>query len=215
IGKGRSLGNLGNISQHLGDYAQAINYQQQYLDLARIYKDRQGEGIALGGLGLSYYYQEEYTQAINYTLKSLEIAREIKDLGAEGNALNNLGGIHFKFGNLGEAEKFLCTAMQAWESIRARLGDNDAYKVSVFEEQARTYRLLQKVLIAQNKITEALEVAERGRARAFVELLASRLSPSQNSESTIASPTLQQIKQIAKAQNATLVEYSILGDEFK
>ncbi|MFM6198206.1 MAG: CHAT domain-containing protein, partial [Dolichospermum sp.] len=57
--------------------------------------------------------------------------------------------------------------------------------------------------------------AERGRARAFVELLASRLSPSQNSESTIASPTLQQIKQIAKAQNATLVEYSILGDEFK
>lgn len=215
IGKGRSLGNLGNISQHLGDYAQAINYQQQYLDLARIYKDRQGEGNALGGLGLSYYYQEEYTQALNYTLKSLEIAREIKDLGAEGNALNNLGGIHFKFGNLGEAEKFLCTAMQAWESIRARLGDNDAYKVSVFEEQARTYRLLQKVLIAQNKITEALEVAERGRARAFVELLASRLSPSQNSESTIASPTLQQIKQIAKAQNATLVEYSILGDEFK
>ncbi|MFM6346488.1 MAG: tetratricopeptide repeat protein, partial [Dolichospermum sp.] len=69
-------------------------------------RDRQGEGNALGGLGLSYYYQEEYTQALNYTLKSLEIAREIKDLGAEGNALNNLGGIHFKFGNLGEAEKF-------------------------------------------------------------------------------------------------------------
>ncbi|WP_199334151.1 MULTISPECIES: CHAT domain-containing tetratricopeptide repeat protein [Nostocaceae] len=215
IGEGRSLGNLGNIYQHLGDYAQAINYQQQYLDLARKYKDIQGEGIALGGLGLSYYYQEEYTQALNYTLESLEIAREIKDLGAEGNALNNLGGIHFKFGNLGEAEKFLRTAMQAWESIRARLGDNDAYKVSVFEEQARTYRLLQKVLIAQNKITEALEVAERGRARAFVELLASRLSPSENPESTIASPTLQQIKQIAKAQNATLVEYSIIGDEFK
>jgi CHAT domain-containing protein/Flp pilus assembly protein TadD len=215
IGEGRSLGNLGNIYQHLGDYAQAINYQQQYLDLARIYRDRQGEGIALGGLGLSYYYQEKYTQALNYTLESLEIAREIQDLGAEGNALNNLGGIHFKFGNLGEAEKFLCTAMEAWESIRERLGDNDAYKVSVFEEQARTYRLLQKVLIAQNKITEALEVAERGRARAFVELLASRLSPSENPESTIASPTLQQIKQIAKAQNATLVEYSIIGDEFK
>jgi CHAT domain-containing protein len=199
----------------LGDYAQAINYQQKYLDIARKYKDPQGEGIALGGLGLSYYYREEYTQALNYTLESLEISREIKDLGAEGDALNNLGGIHFKFGNLGEAEKFLRTAMEARESIRARLGNNDAYKISVFEEQARTYRLLQKVLIAQNKITEALEVAERGRARAFVELLASRLSPSENPESTIASPTLQQIKQIAKAQNATLVEYSIIGDEFK
>lgn len=217
IGEGRSLGNLGNIYQRLGEYAQAIKYQQKYLHLARKYKDHQGEGIALGGLGLTYYYQEEYTQALNYTLESLKIAREIKDLGAEGNALNNLGGIHFKSGNLGEAEKVLRTAMEARESIRARLGDNDAYKISVFEEQARTYRLLQKVLIAQNKTTEALEVAERGRARAFVELLASRLSPSQNSESTIASPppTLQQIKQIAKAQNATLVEYSIIGDEVK
>ncbi|MEH2061705.1 MAG: CHAT domain-containing tetratricopeptide repeat protein [Nostoc sp.] len=179
------------------------------------YREEDFSNILLGFYQSTFRYQEEYTQALNHTQESLKIAREIQALGAEGDALNNLGGIHFKFGNLGEAEKFLRTAMEAWESIRARLGDNDAYKVSVFEEQARTYRLLQKVLIAQNKITEALEVAERGRARAFVELLASRLSPSENPESTIASPTLQQIKQMAKAQNATLVEYSIIGDEFK
>lgn len=215
IFEGRSLGNLGNIYLQLGDYAQAIKYQEQHLALARKYKDRQGEGIALGGLGLTCYYQEKYTQALNYTLESLEIAREIQDLGAEGNRLNNLGGIYFKSGNVGEAEKVLYTAMEARESIRSRLGDNDDYKVSVFEEQARTYRLLQKVLIIQSKITEALEVAERGRARAFVELLASRLSPTTTEELTIDPPNLNQIKQIAKAQNATLVEYSIIGDEFK
>jgi CHAT domain-containing protein len=99
------------------------------------------------------------------------------------------------------------------------LGDNDAYKVSIFERQARTYRLLQQVLIAQNKTNDALEIAERGRARAFVELLAKRVSPEEaqgiTSPSTVASPTIEQIKQIAKVQNSTLVQYSIIYDDFK
>jgi len=78
-------------------------------------------------------------------------------------------------------------------------------KVSIFEEQARTYRLLQKVLIAQNKPNEALEIAERGRARALVDLLSQQLSPSQVSISIASIPNLNQIKQIATQQNSTLL----------
>ncbi|MCX7592930.1 MAG: hypothetical protein N2235_04040 [Fischerella sp.] len=70
---------------------------------------------------------------------------------------------------------------------------------------------LQNVLVSQNpnKIEVALEIAERGRARAFVELLASRLGLS-----TISPPSIDKIKQVAKQQNATLVEYSLISDEF-
>jgi CHAT domain-containing protein len=57
----------------------------------------------------------------------------------------------------------------------------------------------------------ALEVVERGRARAFVELLAKQLSP--QSQEGIKYPSLEEIKQIAQQQNATLVEYSILPDQ--
>lgn len=91
------------------------------------------------------------------------------------------------------------------------MGSNDAYKVSIFEQQARTYRLLQQVLIAQKKTDAALEIAERGRARAFVDLLARKFDS--NSSQKILPPTIQQIKQIAKQQNATLVEYSITLSE--
>ena len=59
--------------------------------------------------------------------------------------------------------------------MRAGLGSHDRFKVSVFERQSGTYRQLQKVLIALNRPEAALEIAERGRARAFVELLAKRL----------------------------------------
>jgi CHAT domain-containing protein len=219
LGEGASLGNLGLAYYSLGDYAKAIEYQQQRLAIAREIKDPQGEGMALGNLGNAYNSLGDYAKAIEYYQQHLAIAREIQDLDGEGAALNNLGYGLLKSGNLLEAEKILRTGIEVWESQRERLGKNDAYKVSIFEQQARTYRLLQQVLIAQNKTNDALEIAERGRARAFVELLAKRVSPVEaqgiTSPLTVASPTIEQIKQIAKVQNSTLVQYSIIYDNFK
>jgi hypothetical protein len=43
----------------------------------------------------------------------------------------------------------------------------DENKVFLFDTQVRTYGILQQVLIAQNKLEAALEIAERGRARAL------------------------------------------------
>jgi CHAT domain-containing protein/tetratricopeptide (TPR) repeat protein len=219
LGEGTSLGSLGLAYHSLGDYAKAIKYHQQSLAIAREIKDRQGEGVSLGNLGNAYLALGDYAKAIEYHQQRLVIAREIGDKDGEGVVLNNLGLALQKSGNLSEAERTFRTGIEVWESQRRILGDKDAYKVSIFERQARTYRLLQKVLIAQNKTNDALLIAERGRARAFVELLARRLSPEGaqgiTSPSTVASPTIEQIQQIAKVQNSTLVEYSIIYDDFK
>ncbi|MEO1375621.1 MAG: CHAT domain-containing protein, partial [Cyanobacteria bacterium J06635_10] len=107
-------------------------------------------------------------------------------------------------------ETTLFEGIKVLESIRGQLS-NDTNKVSIFDTQFNTYRTLQKVLIAQNKTDTALEIAERGRGRAFVELLASLLNLQQKPQAS----KIEQIKQIAKAQNATLVQYSRIGDEFK
>jgi len=85
--------------------------------------------------------------------------------------------------------------------------------VSIFEEQARTYSTLQQVLIAQDKPNDALVIAEQERAGEFVELLARRLSTNPNAIPDINKPTIERIKQIAKVQNATLIEYSITVDD--
>ena len=222
LGEGRSLGNLGIAYYALGDYAKAIDYHQQRLAIAREIKDRLGEGQSLGDLGIAYQTLGDYAKAIEYQQQRLVIAREIKDRLGEGQSLHNLGHALQRSGNQAEAEKTLRSGIEAWESLRERLGGNDAYKVSIFEQQASTYRTLQKVLIAQNQPTAALEVAESGRARAFVELLATRLSFTSYAQSkdptTLAStspPNIQQIQQIAKQQNATLIEYSIIYDDFK
>ncbi|MEG4484393.1 CHAT domain-containing tetratricopeptide repeat protein [Microcoleus sp. D2_18a_B4] len=209
--EGKALGNLGNAYLFLGDYAKAIEYAQQELAIAREIKDRQSEGEALGSLGLAYYSLGDYAKAIEYTQQWLAIAREIKDRPSEGTALNNLGVALANSGNLPAAEKTLLDSIKVSESLRAGL--DDANKVSIFETQTNPYVILQKVFIAQKKTNDALEIAERGRARAFVELLASRQAPSASIATTIDPPNIQQIQQIAKEQNATLVEYSTIGNE--
>ncbi|WP_331001329.1 CHAT domain-containing protein [Nostoc sp. WHI] len=93
------------------------------------------------------------------------------------------------------------------------LGLTDAEKVSIFEQQAFTYRFLQQSLVAQNKINSALEVSDRARGRAFIELLASKQLEKPNPLLNIKPLALQQIKNIAKVENATLVQYSIIGNE--
>src|SRR5919202_753349 len=216
LGEGQSLGNLGIAYFSLGDYAKAIEYHQQDLALARELKDRLGEEQSLGNLGIAYFSLGDYAKAIDYQQQSLAISREIGDKDGEGRALNNLGNALQKSGNLTQAEKILRAGIETWESQRGRLGNNDAYKVSIFEQQASTYRLLQKVLTQENHPNAALLIAERGRARAFVELLRRRnatTSDSANSPST--PPTIEQLQQIAKEHSATLVEYSRITDNFK
>src|ERR671933_2818087 len=209
--EGKALGSLGVAYLYLGDYTKAIEYAQQQLAIAREIKNRQSEGKALSNLGGAYFNLGDYTKAIEYAQQQLAIAREIKDRESEGIALNNLGFALYRQGNLSAAEKTLLDSIKVSESLRAGL--DDAKKVSIFDTQTNPYLNLQKVLIAQKKTNEALEIAERGRARAFVELLAARLAPSASAQLTIDPPNIQQIQQIAKEQNATLVEYSTIGNE--
>jgi CHAT domain-containing protein/Flp pilus assembly protein TadD len=211
--EGAALGNLGNAYHSLGDYLQAIDYYQQSLAIAREIQDRKSEGTSLASLGLAYDSLGDYPQAINYHQQHLGIARQIKDRQSEGNALNNLGFAYYKQGNLTLAESTLIAGMKVKESLRSR-DLKDGEKISIFETQRSTYQNLQQVLIAQNKTDAALEISERGRGRAFVELLASRLSAN-SKEQFPAPPNIAEIKQIAKSQNATVVEYSIIYDEFK
>ncbi|MGB7891042.1 MAG: CHAT domain-containing tetratricopeptide repeat protein [Microcoleus sp.] len=209
--EGNVLGNLGLAYLSLGDYAKAIEYTQQQLAIAREIKNRQSEGNALGNLGIAYRNLGDYAKAIEYTQQVLAIAREIKDRQSERTALENLGWDLSNSGNLPAAEKTLLDSIKVSESLRAGL--DDANKVSIFETQTNPYVTLQQVFIAQKKTNDALEIAERGRARAFVELLASRLAASASATTTINPPNIQQIQQIAKEQNATLVEYSIIRNE--
>ncbi|MBC7881637.1 MAG: CHAT domain-containing protein [Anaerolineae bacterium] len=212
--EGQALGNLGLAYAELGDdYPTAIQYYEQDLAIARELKMPLAEGQALAFLGKVYLQLEDYTKARDYNRKSAEILGALKYSRGEGLSYVNLGVALLKLGNLSESEKALRKSVAVLEPLQAKVsGDKaDALRVSLFEQQQRSYSALQQVLIAQNKPTEALEIAERGRARPFAELLAERSS----AKPTSTLMGISQIQQVAKELNTTLVEYSTITDLVK
>ncbi|NEP14911.1 MAG: CHAT domain-containing protein [Symploca sp. SIO2C1] len=206
-GEAISLGSLGNAYDGLADYERAIDFHEQSLAISREIGARQGEAISLGSLGNAYDGLADYERAIDFHEQSLAISREIGYREGEAISLGNLGAAFSNFDHFTEAEPYLYDSINIYEEIRTKLGlNNDAWKVSIFEEQVSPYIRLQQVLIAQNKPQQALLISERGRAKALVDLLLSKQSV------TPQPPNLQDIQNIAQEQNATLVEYSLISN---
>ena len=169
-GEANSLGSLGNVYHSLGQYKKAIEFHEQYLDISLEIGNRQEEATSLGNLGIAYVSLGQYQRAIEFHQQYLEISREIGDRVGESISLNNLGNTFLQTHQLAEAETALRASIAIHETLRSELVSND-HKASIFETQISAYRLLQKVLVAQSKFDEALEISEMSRTRAFVELL--------------------------------------------
>ncbi|MBD2069460.1 CHAT domain-containing protein [Leptolyngbya sp. FACHB-671] len=212
-GEMQTLGNLGNAYTGTREFDRAITYHQQSIALARELTNRLQEAQALLNLGTTHSYRHDYIQAVTHHEQSLIIMRELRARLGEGIALTNLGDALFNLDRLPEAEQALFAGIEVWESLRAGLGNNDALKVSIFETQSATYRNLQEVLADQDKAAIALEVSERGRARAFVELIARDAAGVDQEQFAVEPPNLSQLRQTAIDQNATLVEYSIIREQ--
>ena len=208
--EGRTLSDLGTIHTLIDRSTQALEYYQQALVIAREIGDRSGEGADLSGLGLAYMNLGNFSQALEYYRQALDVTREIGDRIGESTTLSGLGFVYGHLREHAEAERWLFEAIAVWESLRSsELSDTD--KISLFDTHTFAYQGLQQALIAQNKTEIALEVAERGRARAFVDVLWQRFSD--DTRSTVPPPTLDDIRQVAREQNATFVEYSVIEDD--
>jgi CHAT domain-containing protein/lipopolysaccharide biosynthesis regulator YciM len=206
------IANLGVAHYAAGEYERAEQYSQQHLALAKAYGDRQQEVRALNNLSNVQQALGNYSIAIAGLEQALSIAQVLGDIWSQGQILNNLGYMEFLSNNLVAAENHLFAAIELWKSQLTGLERNDAYKVSLFDIQQKSYRLLQLVLITQNttdKIEAALEVSEQGRARALVELMTQRLSTTSSQLVMKESLSIDRIRQIARSRNATIIEYSI------
>ena len=214
-GKGVTLANRGLVYDKQGKYEKALEDYKQALNISREVENNKGERITLNNIGQVYFNQGLYPKALEYYKQALIIFHKLGNRLEEGATLNNIGLVYFRLNRYVDASKNLMDAIEIWESLRpSEL--NDFNKISIFETQAHTYRIMQRVLVAQNHTNSALEIAERGRARAFVALLATRLSSSQliPTSQVPKLPTIAQIQQIAQEQKATLVTYSLVVHDF-
>lgn len=209
-GEAQVLLNLGTIYRRLSRYEEAMRSYNQALPMFQQLKNRNMEAHTLVSRGIAYFSLSRYEDAIAGYKAALSVLQTLKNPNIEANALMNLGFAQSALRQFPQAEQSLRRAIAVFEQIRLdRL--SEANKISLFETQAASYRALQEVLIAQHQPETALTISEWGRTKALVERLTQQLQPT-SSPVISQAPSLAALTQIAKSQNATLVEYSVIDD---
>ncbi|MGD1903624.1 MAG: CHAT domain-containing protein [Geitlerinemataceae cyanobacterium] len=172
------------------------------------------EAQRLANLAHTYAAWEKPDRARDFAERAYNLASE--DINGEPDNTDfqffdqTMGEIGVTFRVLGDyprAEEILREAIEVQERVRAdQFQEDDRLKVLFSDAFADVFEEMQLVLVAQGKNLEALEISERGRARAFVELISERLDAGRTD--AIAPPTLDGMRQLARKLDTTIVEYS-------
>jgi CHAT domain-containing protein len=195
-----------------GNYDRVLQLRLENLDTIRAHRDafRPGdEESMLEHVAAAYSWKRNYPLAIRYCGEAL-VAAEAEDrkdgrIGASvPHALQAMGINLYLAGQYNEAQDALQKAYAGYVAFSAQT--NESQSASYYEIEVETLRWLQRVLVAQKRIEQALEVAELGRSRALAAALAggtSNVSPKF---------TADMARAIAREHDSTIVEFSVLYD---
>ncbi|XP_070707262.1 tetratricopeptide repeat protein 28 [Pempheris klunzingeri] len=211
--QGRAYGNLGLTYEALGNYERAVVFQEQHLSVAAQTNDLTAKTLAYGSLGRTHHALQNYAQAVMYLQEGLRLAEQLGRREDEAKIRHRLGLSLWASGNLEEAQHQLYRASALFETIRHETQHSTDYKLSLFDLQTSSYQALQRVLVSLGRHDEALAIAERGRTRAFADLLVERQKGGQQAAS--ADPyipvTVEHILETVNGQRAMVLYYSLAG----
>nr|XP_028566909.1 LOW QUALITY PROTEIN: tetratricopeptide repeat protein 28 [Podarcis muralis] len=206
--QGRAYGNLGLTYESLGTYERAVVYQEQHLSIAAQMNDLVAKTASYSSLGRTHHALQNYSQAVMYLQEGLRLAEQLGRREDEARIRHGLGLSLWASGNLEEAQHQLYRASALFETIRHEVQLSTDYKLSLFDLQTSSYQALQRVLVSLGHHDEALAVAERGRTRAFADLLVERQTGQQESD-PYSPVTVDQVLEVVNGQRGLVLYYSL------
>ncbi len=168
--------------------------------------------IAIAQTQADYHRRQgQWDMAIGQYQKALAIAERNENPTTIANLHANIGWVQLQQGQIKPAIATLERSIQGYETLREAVNTDD--RISLGDQQAQAFQTLQQAYVRDQRPEQALVIAERSRARAFVELLSARLTDQKIVP--IVPPTLAQISAIAREKQATIVTYSTIVDPLK
>ena len=184
-GEGAVTRNIGAVYDILGQHQKAIEWYQRALDIEKKTGNMRGEGRALTNIGVAYSKLSQYQKALEYYRKAIAICRKIGDLKGEGTTLHNLGCSILSAGKPNQAEMHLESAVEVWESIRRQV-KTGRERTGFQSTLPGVYGSLAAARLARGDQHGAFEAVERGRAKSFLDLLATRAAGTKRSKKRTA-----------------------------
>lgn len=164
-------GGIANEYEREGDYSRAAGLLEELLKQNLDPYQAQYRLCSLGGVYLALGKYQEALDAANH---ALEIARGENNNEWLPNPILLRARVEDKLGRTAEALADVQENLARIEGIRAHLAPSDFYRRDFSDLHAQTFSLAIDLLLRENRPSEALEIADRARARGFVDLLASR-----------------------------------------
>jgi CHAT domain-containing protein/Flp pilus assembly protein TadD len=199
---------LGRAYGRLGNFPEALKNLHAGLDTAVSLNNTELEFAGTHGLGEALLRSGRTTEAEREFRQALALGEQAGIPDAVRLAREGLGDVARQAGHLDDAATHYRAAIEAIESMRSRLGSSE-FKTTFLSGAITAYERLIDVLAHQGRKEEALYVAEKARARAFLDMLAAGRSQTADAP---AEPKLLDsagIEQEMARRGAVLIEYAL------
>lgn len=206
--------NLAAIFTNTGKYENAISLNEKVI---AAYKEKgvlSDLNLALLNLGVTCKKKalrdnnkDDLKKAQAYLEEALIISGKTGDLNIRAQIYGNLGLL---FNNLGETQKAVESLKNAIVIIEGFRGDikNEELQASLSGKYSIFYDMLIDLLMKEGKSSEALEYAERGKARSFLDSLGNRQIVPRDENTKKLVDTQLRLLSLLRSQSKSLSELS-------
>lgn len=172
-----AFANIGKTYADLGDHRKALEYYGRALPIQIAIGERRGQATTLNGIGKAHQDLGDPKNALEFYHQALAIRRATDDLKAQAETLYDLARAQRDLNNLDAARSAIEDSISAVESLRVNVKSPQlraSYLASVrdyYQFHIDVLMQLHKQRPSERFDVAALNVSERSRARALLELL--------------------------------------------
>ncbi|HSE40441.1 MAG TPA: tetratricopeptide repeat protein, partial [Acidobacteriota bacterium] len=189
---------LGNMYDDQGKYADALKYYKESYPLKVARPDKAGIVVTLNNIAEIDLKLGNTTEAIESATRGRDLAKEIERYHSVAIAQTLIGKAYTKTHQYEAAEQALKEAISTSEGIRNRVAAGIREQALFFEHQIEAYHSMIELLIIRDRKIEALNFAEKAKARLLLDVL-------QNGKINITKAMTVKEKQEEQALNTTLI----------
>ena len=167
-----SLNNLGMVYRDQGKLPEAEQVHREALTMEgkTTGSESRGAALNLNNLGNVFYAQGKLAEAEDFVTRAITIADKIGLSPGERFVTYDLRGqIRWKFGKRDDALSDLRHALALADQQRALGSGGDQERATQFAQFAKAFDRLLEWQVESGNIAEAFEIAERSRARSFLD----------------------------------------------
>lgn len=166
-----TLRNLGYLYLAEGKLDASQDTFQQNLTLAQEMDSKNRIADALNGLSELYLARNECEKSVDAGSRSAKLAEEIVDPEIQWQAWTTLGKCQLILNRTTEAHESLDRAIHVIDGMRLQSGGGEEEHQRFFENKLSPYDVIVKLLLHENKYEEALQYAERAKARVLDDVM--------------------------------------------